>query len=67
MLTKLADREKLGMTMGLYGSFEDLGLIVGPLIFGVVWDVLGPKYLFPVSAVAILLAIISLSQVKIEN
>jgi DHA1 family multidrug resistance protein-like MFS transporter len=67
MLSKLADREKLGMTMGLYGSFEDLGLIVGPLIFGVVWDVLGPKYLFPVSSVALLLAIISLSQVKIEN
>lgn len=67
MLTKLADRNKLGMTMGLYGSFEDLGLIVGPLIFGVVWDVLGPKYLFPVSAVALLLAIISLSMVKIEN
>lgn len=67
MLSKLADREKLGMTMGLYGSFEDLGLIVGPLIFGVVWEVLGPKYLFPVAAMAIFLAIISLSVVKIEN
>ncbi len=67
MLTKLADRDKLGMTMGLYGSFEDLGLIVGPLIFGVVWESLGPKYLFPVSALALLLAIISLSKVKIEN
>ena len=67
MLSKLADREKLGMTMGLYGSFEDLGLIVGPLLFGVVWDVLGPKSLFPVSAVALLLAIISLSMVKLEN
>lgn len=67
MLSKLADRDKLGMTMGLYGSFEDLGLIIGPLIFGIVWDALGPKYIFPVSALALLLAIISLSKVKIVN
>lgn len=67
MLSKLADRDKLGMTMGLYGSFEDLGLIVGPIIFGGIWEGLGPKYLFPVSAMALLFAIISLSQVKIEN
>ncbi len=67
LLSKLADREKLGMTMGLYGSFEDLGLIVGPLIFGFVWDSMGPKYLFPVASVALFLAIISLSMVKIEN
>ena len=67
LLTKLADREKLGMTMGLYGSFEDFGLVVGPLIYGFVWDAFGPKYLFPVSAVALFLAIISISQVNIEG
>ncbi|MBT3285402.1 MFS transporter [Candidatus Bathyarchaeota archaeon] len=67
LLTKLADREKLGMTMGLYGSFEDLGLVIGPLVFGFVWDSFGPKYLFPVSAVALFLAIISISQVNIEG
>ena len=67
MLSKLADRDKLGMTMGIYGSFEDLGLVVGPLVFGFVWDSFGPGYLFPVSAAALFLAIISVSRVKIEN
>ena len=67
LLTKMADREKLGMTMGLYGSFEDLGLVIGPLIYGFVWDSFGPKYLFPVSAMALFLAIISISQVNIEG
>jgi predicted MFS family arabinose efflux permease len=67
LLTKLADREKLGMTMGLYGSFEDLGLVVGPLVFGFVWDSFGPKYLFPVSAGALFLAIITISQVRMES
>jgi predicted MFS family arabinose efflux permease len=34
MLSKLADKDKLGMTMGIYGSFEDLGLVIGALVFG---------------------------------
>ena len=67
MLSKLADRDKLGMTMGIYGSFEDLGLVVGPLVFGFVWDSFGPEYLFPVSAVALFLAIISVLRVKIDD
>ncbi len=67
LLTKLADRDKLGMTMGLYGSFEDLGLVVGPLVFGFVWDSFAPGYVFPVSAAALFLAILTLSRVKTEN
>ena len=67
MLSKLADKDKLGMTMGIYGSFEDLGLVIGPLVFGFIWDSYGPGYLFPVSAAALFLAILSVSNVKIEN
>jgi DHA1 family multidrug resistance protein-like MFS transporter len=67
LLTKLADRDKLGMTMGLYGSFEDLGLVVGPLVFGFVWDFFAPGYVFPVSAAALFLAMLTLSRVKTEN
>ncbi len=67
MLSKLADKDKLGMTMGIYGSFEDLGLVIGPLVFGFIWDSYGPGYLFPVSAAALFLAILSVTNVKIEN
>lgn len=67
LLTRLAERETLGMTIGLYGSFEDLGLVVGPLVFGFVWDSFGPEYLFPVSAAALFIAIFSVSAVKTED
>jgi len=67
ILSKLADRDRLGMTMGIYGSFEDLGLVVGPLVFGFVWDYFGPRYLFPISAAALFLAILSVSSMNIEN
>ncbi len=39
-----------GTAVGVFGSFEDLGLILGPLMFGVVYAALGPKDLFLVAA-----------------
>jgi MFS family permease len=50
-----------GTAVGVFGSFEDLGLILGPLLLGVVYSTLGPRDLFPVavglSLVALLLAV----------
>jgi predicted MFS family arabinose efflux permease len=40
-----------GATIGIYGSFEDLGIIVGPLLFGFVWSAFGPVYIFAASAI----------------
>jgi len=40
-----------GATVGVFGSFEDLGSIVGPLLFGLVWSTLGPVYIFAVTAI----------------
>jgi len=40
-----------GATIGIYGSFEDLGIIIGPLLFGFVWSTYGPVYIFAASAI----------------
>jgi MFS transporter, DHA1 family, tetracycline resistance protein len=50
--------EHQGTAVGVFGSFEDLGLILGPLLLGVVYSALGPRDLFPVAAA---LAILGMS------
>jgi len=45
-----------GTAVGVFGSFEDLGLILGPLLLGIVYSVLGPRDLFPITAVLALSA-----------
>lgn len=40
-----------GTAVGVFGSFEDLGLILGPLLFGIVFSAAGPREIFPVAAV----------------
>jgi MFS family permease len=41
-----------GTSVGLYGSFEDLGIIIGPLIFGFVWKTFGPVFIFAACSMA---------------
>lgn len=38
-----------GTAVGVFGSFEDFGLIVGPLFLGFVYSGIGPRALFPAS------------------
>jgi predicted MFS family arabinose efflux permease len=45
--------------MGLYGTFEDLGLMLGATIFGVAWTIFGPQSVFVISAVAGAVAVAS--------
>jgi predicted MFS family arabinose efflux permease len=47
-----------GTAVGVFGSFEDLGLILGPLLLGVVYVTLGPRDLFPVAAALSLIAML---------
>jgi len=37
-----------GAAIGVFGSMEDMGLLVGPLLFGSVWAWYGPTSIFPV-------------------
>ena len=49
MISKDAPPNLSGMLMGLYGSFEDLGFIVGPLLYGFIWEAYMPSYIFIIS------------------
>ena len=41
-------RDQQGTAIGVFGSVEDAGLLVGPLLFGGVWSAFGPSGIFPV-------------------
>jgi MFS family permease len=56
VLSKTSPKEHLGMSMGIFGSFEDLGAMIGPAIYGLVWASFQPGYIFIVSGVAQLIS-----------
>jgi MFS family permease len=56
MIPDVTPKRMYGATVGVFGSFEDLGSIAGPLLFGLVWSTLGPIYIFAVTAVTQLAA-----------
>jgi predicted MFS family arabinose efflux permease len=41
-------RDQQGTAIGVFGMFEDAGLLIGPLLFGAVWTAFGPRSIFPV-------------------
>jgi len=51
MVRDVAPNAMYGATVGIYGSFEDLGVVVGPLLFGFVWSTYGPVFIFAASAI----------------
>ena len=46
MLSKTVSKSRLGVVMGVYGSFEDLGQVFGGLIYGYIWEVYQPSGIF---------------------
>jgi predicted MFS family arabinose efflux permease len=52
MHSAAAPKELSGMSLGLYGTFEDLGLMFGSLIFGFSWGAFGPSSVFIISSIA---------------
>ena len=55
-------KELSGMTLGLYGTFEDLGLMVGSTIFGLSLAALGLQSGFVIaSGTALTAALLALS------
>ena len=57
MLSQVAPRGLSGMAMGLYGSSEDLGLIIGPILYGYIWNTYSPSSIFLAGAGTSLLAL----------
>ena len=66
LVSKLASRERLGITIGVYGTFEDLGLMIGPMVFGYMWEAYNPSYIFMASAASAFIALILLSGTKLS-
>ena len=58
MIPDVTPRAMHGTAIGIYGSFEDLGVGAGPLIFGFVWTIFAPVYIFGATSITLLLAAI---------
>jgi MFS family permease len=64
MIPEVMPGRMYGTAVGIYGSFEDLGIIVGPLIYGFVWVLNGPVYIFAASAAAQILSAILMLAIR---
>ena len=40
-----------GAVVGVYGSFEDVGLILGPVVFGLIWSAYTPVWIFVAASI----------------
>lgn len=55
-----------GTAMGIYGAFEDIGVVIGSALGGIVWDYLGPQYafLFLGTTSSVIAAVIAVTMLK---
>lgn len=55
MLSEATPQSLLGTSMGIYSTFENLGTVLAPPVYSVLWSVYTPSSIFPVSALIMLL------------
>jgi predicted MFS family arabinose efflux permease len=67
MIPDVTPGVRFGAVIGVYGSFEDLGVVIGPLMYGLVWSATSPIYIFAVSAVAQVLSAILILAIQQQN
>ena len=53
LVTDITPFARQGRMIGLYGSSEDLGYMIGPLLCGLVWDAWGPRPALVISSLAV--------------
>ena len=51
LVPDVTPKRMYGTVVGIYGSSEDLGIILGPLVYGLVWSAIGPVYIFVASSI----------------
>jgi len=56
MIPDVAPSTLYGIAVGVYGSSEDFGMIIGPLVLGLVWSSFGPVFIFAATAIIQVLA-----------
>jgi MFS family permease len=68
LISKLAKENEMGATMGVTGSFKELGDMIGPLLMGAISQALGLKWGFVICAalggIALLITIITATKNK---
>ncbi len=68
LLTEIVPSNRYGVMMGLYGTFEDLGMVVAPLLYSYVWSALSPTSIFYACAVIHMFGVVlSLNLKKISH
>jgi hypothetical protein len=47
----ISSKRVYGSVVGVFGSFEDVGLIVGPVMFGLIWSTYTPILIFAAGSI----------------
>ncbi|HET8679908.1 MAG TPA: MFS transporter [bacterium] len=66
-ISELAPAGNLGLAMGASETVQGLGLVLGPLLGGLLWDALGPQAPFITSAVVLTIGTIIAARTIREN
>ena len=56
LVPDVTPKRTYGTVVGIYGSCEDLGIIIGPLIYGLVWSAIGSVYIFVAASITQIVA-----------
>jgi len=56
LVPEVTPRGLYGTVVGMYGSFEDAGVILSPILYGVIWSSYGPVSIFGAASFTTLLA-----------
>jgi MFS family permease len=58
MLTDVTPQRLIGTSMGIYSTFENLGIVLTPPVYSVIWNAYAPGYIFMFSALTQVIGII---------
>jgi len=58
MLTDVTPQRLIGTSMGIYSTFENLGIVLTPPVYSVIWNVYAPGYIFMFSALTQVIGIL---------
>lgn len=66
MLSEATPGRLRGMSMGVYGTFEGIGLMIGPPIYSLIWSIHAPGFVFVASAAVQSLSFLLIHMIKVE-
>jgi len=59
-LVEATPKGLLGTSMGMYSTFENLGIVLTPLIYSLIWSAYAPNAIFIAGAITQLLGVLVL-------